>query len=120
MDDRKFRGDQGEAAVAAYLRRRGYKLLARQFRCRYGEIDLVARSAEGVLCFVEVKTRARNAMAPACMSVTPAKQRRLRATAQLYLVQTQLDCPCRFDVAEVYLDQAGWDRPTINYIENAF
>ena len=57
MDERKRRGDRGEAAVAAALERRGYAIAARQYRCRWGEIDLIARSPEGVLCFVEVKTR---------------------------------------------------------------
>lgn len=117
MDERKLRGDAGEAAVAAQLRRRGYTLLDRQFRCRYGELDLIARSPEGVLCFVEVKARAANAIAPPAASVTPAKQRRLRATAALYLVQTGLDCPCRFDVAEVTFLA---EEIRINYIESAF
>jgi len=121
MDERRQRGNRGEAAVAAYLRRRGYRLLASQFRCRFGEIDLIARTPEGILCFVEVKTRSSSDFALALEAVTPAKQRRLRAAAQAYLAQNELDCPCRFDVAEVYPGANSlWDRPEINYIINAF
>ena len=121
MDERKQRGNRGEAAVAAFLRKKRYRLLASQYRCRFGEIDLIARSPEGILCFVEVKTRAKQNFAKALESVTPAKQKRLRTTAQLYLSQTGLDCPCRFDVAEVYPDDdKGWEKPRINYITEAF
>ena len=57
MDERKRRGDRGESAVADWLERRGCAILERQYRCRWGEIDLVARDPGGVVCFVEVKTR---------------------------------------------------------------
>ena len=57
MDERKKRGDRGEDAVAAALARKGFRLLERQYRCRWGEIDLIVRSPEGTVCFVEVKTR---------------------------------------------------------------
>ena len=56
MNAKKLTGDWGEACVAAYLRRNGYRIEASQFRCRMGEVDLIA-SRDGVLCFVEVKTR---------------------------------------------------------------
>ena len=118
MDERKRLGDRGEEAVARWLRGKGYRLLASQYRCRFGEIDLIARSREGILCFVEVKTRTSSRFAAAREAVTAAKQRRLRTTAQLYLAQTsQGECPCRFDVAEVYPGPAGYE---INYITNAF
>ena len=118
MDERKKRGNKGEDAVAGYLRRRGYRILERQYRCRYGEIDLIARSLDGTLCFVEVKTRASSRFSRPCEAVTPAKQQRLRMTAQYYLAYTGEDCPCRFDVAEVYPALDG--EMTINYITNAF
>ena len=119
MDERRCRGNEGEAAVARYLERRGYRVLERQYRCRYGELDLTAWSPEGVLCFVEVKTRRSGAFAAPREAVTPAKQRRLRNTAAWYLAQRRLDCPCRFDVAEVY-PAAGGLPPEINYIISAF
>ena len=111
-------GNLGESLVADYLRRRRYTLVGSQYRCRFGEIDLIARSREGVLCFVEVKTRSAGGFAAAREAVTAAKQRRLRTTAQLYLAQTgEGESPCRFDVAEVYPGPMGYE---INYIANAF
>lgn len=121
MDERKRKGDRGEAAVASYLKRRGYAILEKQFRCRRGEIDLIARSADGVLCFVEVKTRKNAEFAEAREFVTPAKQRRLRAAAQFYLIKYgDADALCRFDVAEVYLSEGIFRRSRISYIPQAF
>jgi len=114
-DERRQLGDRGEAAVARAMARRGYAVLDRQYRCRWGEIDIVARDPAGTLCFVEVKTRTSSGFAQAREAVTPAKQRKLRAAASLYLAERRLDCRCRFDVAEVY-----WTSRRINYIINAF
>ena len=111
-DERRQLGDRGEAAVARAMARRGYAVLD---RCRWGEIDIVARDPAGTLCFVEVKTRTSSGFAQAREAVTPAKQRKLRAAASLYLAERRLDCRCRFDVAEVY-----WTSRRINYIINAF
>lgn len=119
MDERKHLGNRGEEAVAVWLRRQGYDLLASQYRCRFGEIDLIARSREGVLCFVEVKTRTSSRFAAPREAVTAAKQRRLRITAEYYLAYTgRGESPCRFDVAEVFPTPDG--EMTINYITNAF
>ena len=119
MDERKRLGNQGEEEVARWLRGQGYRILASQYRCRFGEIDLIARSREGVLCFVEVKTRANSRFAAPREAVTPAKQRKLRTAAECYLAQTgQGECLCRFDVAEVFPAPEG--EPAINYITNAF
>ena len=121
MDERKRRGDRGEALVADALSRRGFQILERQYRSRWGEIDVIARSPIGTLCFVEVKTRRSDSFASAAAAVTPAKQERLRLTAQCYLAERELDCRCRFDVAEVYPSPGyGWARPRIHYIANAF
>ena len=121
MGERRDLGDRGEAAVAAYLRERGCRVLDSQFRCRYGEIDLIAQEPGGTICFVEVKTRSDSRFAQARECVTPAKQRRLRTAALVYLSRGGQDCPCRFDVAEVYPGAAGdWGAPQINYIINAF
>ena len=114
-DERRQLGDRGEAAVARAMARRGYAVLDRQYRGRWGEIDIVARDPAGTLCFVEVKTRTSSGFAQAREAVTPAKQRKLRAAASLYLAERRLDCRCRFDVAEVY-----WTSRRINYIINAF
>ena len=121
MDEKKRSGDRGEALVAAYLRRRGYTVLETQFRTRRGEIDIIARSPEDHLCFVEVKTRKNAEFAEAREFVTPAKQQKLRAAARYYLAKCgEADPICRFDVAEVYLSEGFFKIPRINYIPQAF
>lgn len=119
MDERKRRGNWGEEAAAADIERQGGTVLERQYRCRWGEIDLIVRSADGILCFVEVKTRSVKSVAMPRESVTPAKQKRLRAAASWYLAQTGYDGLCRFDVVEVYPPQQG-ARREIHYIISAF
>lgn len=121
MDNRQRKGDRGEAAVASYLKRQGYTVLERQFRCRRGEIDLIVRSPEGILCFVEVKTRKDAVFAEAREFVTSPKQHRIRAAAQYYLMKSDdSDSLCRFDVAEVYLPDGFFKRPKIYYLPRAF
>ena len=110
-------GNRGEAAAARCLRQRGYTLLASQWRCRFGELDLVARDRRGTLCIVEVKLRGVGSIALPREFVDSRKQQRLRSAAELYLASGGLDVPVRFDVAEVY-DEGGSLR--IEYIENAF
>lgn len=121
MSEQKRKGDRGESIVAAYLRRRRYTILEEQFRTRRGEIDLIARSPEGILCFIEVKTRKDDNFAAAREFVTSAKQQRIRAAAQAYLMKCKdADSLCRFDVAEVYLKPGFLKRPEIHYFEQAF
>lgn len=120
MAEQKQRGDYGEAVVALHLCQQGYDILETQFRTRYGEIDIVARSPEGILCFVEVKTRKNVAFAHAREAVTLSKQRRIRTVAQRYLcLYGDMDTLCRFDVAEVYVDN-GITPPRIQYTTQAF
>ena len=117
MSTAKALGNRGEAEVARYLRRKGYTLLASQWRCRFGELDLVARDRRGTLCIVEVKLRGVGSIALPREFVDSRKQQRLRSAAEVYLASKELDAPVRFDVAEVY-DEGGSLR--IKYIENAF
>jgi len=117
MSGRKALGDRGEAEVAKYLRKRGYILLASQWRCRFGELDLVAKDRRGYICFVEVKLRGENSIALPREFVDSRKQVRLRAAAAAYLSQHELDVPARFDVAEVYLQNGAF---RVEYLENAF
>lgn len=113
-------GTWGEALVADYLRRRNYRLAAHSYQCRFGEIDLIAWD-KVVLCFVEVKTRTNTDMALPREYVTSKKQARIRKTALFYLASNALDCPARFDVAEVYADGPHSQKAArIEYIENAF
>ena len=118
MSERKRAGDRGEAEAARYLRKRGYTLLASQWRCRFGELDLVARDRRGTVCFVEVKLRGNGAIALPREFVDARKQQRLRAAASAYLSTHTIDAPARFDVAEVYEEKSGALR--VEYLENAF
>lgn len=114
----RMQGQQGEALVADYLRHNGFRLVGHGYYCRFGEIDLIAWEGD-ILCFVEVKTRTNLEMALPREYVTPAKQRKLRKTALMYLSEKGLDCPCRFDVAEVYAER-GFDNARIEYLRDAF
>lgn len=119
MSGAKQAGDRGEAAVAALLERRGYALLERQWRCRQGELDLVARDRDGTVCFVEVKTRSAGAIGLPREFVDARKQERLRQAAALYLSVHGCDAPARFDVAEVYVEEPS-GRLRVEYLEDAF
>ena len=118
MSGRKAAGDRGEAEVARYLRKKGYTLLASQWRCRFGELDLVARDKRGTICFVEVKLRSQGAIGLPREFVDARKQERLRTAAAAYLSTHDIDAPARFDVAEVYAENDGSLR--VEYLENAF
>ncbi len=113
-------GQWGEEQTASYLQARGYEILHRNWRCRWGELDLIARQGE-YLCFVEVKLRGSAAFAPPRAFVTLTKQKRLRLAAECYLTQRDTGLQPRFDVAEVFAPQ-GSDTltPAIQYWENAF
>ena len=113
-------GDWGEALVEKYLSEHGCRIVEREWRCRFGEIDLIAWD-KSVLCFVEVKTRTNTQMGLPREYVTAGKQARIRKTALFYLCDNGLDCPARFDVAEVYAAAPGDEKSVrIVYVEDAF
>ena len=118
MSTTKNLGDQGEELAGDYLLAHGCTLLDRQWRCRYGELDLVARDADGTICFVEVKLRSGNLAGLPREAVDRRKRERLRAAAACYLSQHDLDAPARFDVAEVYCAENGAMR--VEYLAGAF
>ena len=110
------RGRQGEELVGRYLEAGGWTILARNYRSRYGEIDLIAENGT-FLAFVEVKLRKGGGKVQGREAVDWRKQDRLRKTALLYLTQNETSLQPRFDVAEV---EDGPDGPFIAYLENAF
>ena len=118
--DRRLLGRWGEALAAEELRRRGYRVVAAGWRCRYGEIDLIAEN-EQYISFTEVKLRQDASFAQAREFVDGRKQARLRTSAQLYLSQHPTGLQPRFDVVEIYAPQ-GLDtqNPVLNFLENAF
>ena len=110
-------GKLGEDLACRELRRRGYAIVARGYRTRHGEIDIVAMDG-GVLVFVEVKTRSSRRFGTPLAAVTPLKQRRLTRMALDYLARSGTACvPCRFDVVSVAME-AG--RPVVEVATNAF
>lgn len=113
-------GPWGEARAAEYLRRKGYVLVAANYRCRFGEIDLIVRDRH-YLVFVEVKLRKNADFAQAREFVDYRKQQRLRTTASIYLSRYPTALQPRFDVIEIYAPQGmETKKPTINHLEDAF
>ena len=107
-------GKEGEAKAADYLRRKKYEVIGANYRCRFGELDLIAKKRELVI-FVEVKLRKNDRFGAAADAVTFSKQDKLRKTAASWLAAHDCDAPTRFDVIEIYTDTGR-----INHIENAF
>ncbi|MBI5241293.1 MAG: YraN family protein [Elusimicrobia bacterium] len=93
-------GERAEREAEAFLRGRGMRILARNFRSRCGEIDLVAQDGETVV-FVEVRSRSSDAFGSAQETVTAAKRRRIIRTALVYAQSRGLDAPLRFDVVAI-------------------
>ena len=119
-EEARLLGKWGENQVVGYLRQRGYTVRDVNYRCRLGELDIVASKGR-FLAFVEVKLRRTSHVMAAREAVTYAKQQKLRATALLYLQSNPTRLQPRFDVAEVYAPQGSQTtHPHINYLENAF
>lgn len=94
-------GRLGESEAASFLEKKGYRVLERNYRCRYGEIDIVARDG-AALVFVEVKTRASDRFGTPGESVDSRKQKKIILTAQYYIESNRLiDSDLRFDVVGV-------------------
>ena len=110
-------GKAGEEAAVQYLCKHGYQILERNYRCRFGEIDLIARDGR-TLAFIEVKTRRSQSYGPAAAAVTLKKQRHLIKASQVYLIERKKPGEfCRFDVVTVELDAQA---PRIELIKDAF
>jgi putative endonuclease len=94
--NRAGRGSAAEVLAADFLRSRGLAVLARNYRCRFGEIDIVARD-RGAVVFVEVRLRSSAAFGGAAASITPAKRVRMVRAAKHYLATFRNEPECRFD-----------------------
>ena len=116
-DGRQSLGKMGEDLACRELCRRGYVVLARRYRTRLGEIDIVARDGDTIV-FVEVKARKGGAFGGAGAAITAWKQRRVARIAADFLARRGcVDVPCRFDVVAIDFD-AG--RPRIEVFQDAF
>jgi putative endonuclease len=110
-------GKTGEDLACTELARRGYAILARRYRTRRGEIDIIARDGPTIV-FVEVKTREGHEFGEAAEAVTRLKRHRIAELALDYTMRHRLtDCPCRFDVVSIHFE-AGV--PIVEVLQNAF
>lgn len=116
-DARHTLGKTGEDLACRTLRRLGYEILARRYRTRFGEIDIVAKDGPTIV-FVEVKSRAGAEFGGAAAAVTVWKQRRVADMAVEFLARRRLtERPCRFDVVTV---DFGGGKPRVQVYSNAF
>jgi putative endonuclease len=117
MNQRQAFGKAGEDLAVRYLKRKGYKVLERNYTCPVGEIDIVAKDKKTIV-FVEVKTRRSMSYGSARLAITPHKQRKISMTALYYLkCNRQVDQDARFDVVTV---QSTGGTQEIDLIQNAF
>lgn len=110
--NRKKLGNGGEGLAVKYLKKRGWKILRRNFVNPFGEVDIIASKGE-VTAFIEVKTRTSDAFGAPAEAVDERRRRRYIAGAKYFFVGREPDCVVRFDIIEVYKGE-------INHIENAF
>jgi len=116
MEDTKKLGFDGEAFVASWLQKSGFILLEKNFRTKFGEIDLICQK-EDLLVFVEVKTR-RSTYFQIASVVNLSKQKKIIHIAKYYIYQNQIqDKICRFDVASILFKDSKYE---IEYFEDAF
>lgn len=120
MGRNNLAGAWGEVLAAQFLQKKRYKIVATNYRSRFGEIDLIV-SNRRYLVFVEVKLRKSNQFAGAFEYVDARKQDRIRTTAQIYLSEFPTDLQPRFDVIEIYAPYGTETRhPEIHHMEDAF
>lgn len=108
-------GAQAERLAAQYLQQHGLTLLQQNYRCRYGEIDLIMQDG-ATLVFVEVRLRRRGDFGGAAASIDATKQAKLVRTAQVYLSTLKNTPPCRFDAVLLRAE----DGSGIEWLKNAF
>ena len=119
-EESRRRGTWGEDLAAEVVTRNGYRIVVRNWKCRFGELDIVAEG-KGFLCFVEVKLRRSERFGAGADYVDRRKQERLRITAELYLQEHPTALQPRFDVIEVLAPNGlGTKNPKIRHIEGAF
>lgn len=115
--DRKRTGKKGEDIACAYLKSRGYRIVERNYRCPFGEIDIVARDGDAIV-FVEVKSRKSEEYGDPQLAVGLEKQKKVSRISLAYLKEKHLyPCNARFDVVAIKMLPDG---STIELIQNAF
>lgn len=113
-------GRLGEIFAAEWLQNHGFFILGMNYHTRFGEIDIIARK-EGIIAFIEVKTRSSNSIARPMEWVTAAKQKKIILSAELFLQQNPTELQPRFDVIEIITASKNEFRVIeIQHYENAF
>lgn len=116
--EKKDTGGIGEGFAASYLKKKGYKILERNFRMISGEIDIIAK-LKFLIVFVEVKTRATSSLGPPYLAITELKKRHIVKNALFYLkAHNLMNASWRIDIVSVKLNYA-WQLKHIELIENA-
>lgn len=106
----------GEMRAAQYLRRKGYDIVAANFKTKTGEIDIIAENSD-FLCIIEVKTRRNEGMFPPSDAVDRKKEENVKSAAAAFISMTKINKPVRFDIIEIILSD---DKFAVRHIENAF
>lgn len=109
--NKKF-GKKGERQAVKFLKRKGYKILEKNFKNPFGEVDVIAKK-DGAVAFIEVKTRTGDLYGTPSEAVGNSRKRRYVKAAEYYFKGRDIDCTVRFDVIEIY-------NGNVNHIENAF
>lgn len=119
MSEKRLRlGRGGERIASDFLLQTGYSIVVKNYRCKLGEIDIVARDGD-FLVFIEVKTRTGSDCGSPAAAVTARKQRQISKAAQCYLAEHRLfDTPARFDVVAIVIGNDG--RHHVELIPDAF
>ena len=116
-DERRHTGETGESIAVKFLKKNGYKIIEQNYRCKLGEIDIIARDGS-VLAFIEVKARRTDEFGGPKWAVTSRKQRKISMVALKYLKETeQMGKKARFDVVAIRLLHSD---PDVEIIKNAF
>ena len=111
-------GNIGEDYIARYLKKNGYKIVERNMRNYFSEIDIIAKNKEYII-FVEVRTRSTDCILPPAAAVDYKKRRKIVYAVQCYLKDNSIKIQPRIDIAEVYLNKSTYKVERMNYIENA-
>lgn len=112
ITERKRLGNSGEKLAEKFLKKNGYKILNKNFKCPFGEVDIVA-AKDGTVAFIEVKARTTDAFGTPSEAVDFNRKSRYINCARFYFSGMQVNYNVRFDVIEVYKDK-------IEHLENAF
>lgn len=114
-------GNLGEDAAAKHMLSNGYEIISRNYKSKFGEIDIIAKKDEYII-FCEVKARKSTLFGDPCEAVSFSKRRKIRLTAYDYIQQNNIELPMRFDVCEIIhsVKNGRYQVCKINYIKGAF